>query len=254
MRIREISSRDNPRFKDFLRLLGGQPLKKHRFSLLSGPKQVAEVLNEFRDRCEALVFSRAHSLPVPQVIEGYCLSAELFREVDVYNTKQPILLVRAEPLPEWHHSQSAQGCTLFVPFQDPANVGAVIRSAAAFGVSRVVILKEGAHPFHHKSIKVAGSAVFRLPLLAGPSIQDLGSEPIPIITLSPGGQDITEYDFPPIFGLVPGMEGPGIPSKLEGLPTLSIPMMSGVESLNAALATGIALFVWRSKMIFSIPS
>ena len=255
MVIHDISSRSNPGFKKFAGLLSGQGIRKYGLSFLSGLKQVKEVLREFPDRCEALIFEARHSpsiseqIPeqIPEQLKGYRLAGELFREIDVYGTRQPILLVRAGPFPAWNPGKRPSGCTLFIPFQDPANVGAVIRSAAAFGVAGVVVLKEGAHPFHHKSLKVAGSAVFRIPIFAGPSIRDLGNGPFPLITLSSGGMEIIRFAFPRAFGLVPGLEGPGLPSNLGHLPSLSIPMEGGVESLNAATATAIALYVWRSK-------
>jgi tRNA G18 (ribose-2'-O)-methylase SpoU len=247
MVIHDISSRSNPRFRTFAGLLSGQGVKRYGLSLLSGLKQVREVLREFPDRCDAVVFGPRHSLPIPEGMKGYRLGKELFREIDVYGTGEPVLLVRAGPLLTWNSDNRASGCTLLIPFQDPANVGAVIRSAAAFGVAGVVVLKEAAHPFHHKSLKVAGSAVFRVPLFAGPSLRELPSERFPLITLSSGGMEISRFAFPETFGLVPGLEGPGLPSSLQGLPSLSIPMEGGVESLNAATATAIALYVWRSK-------
>jgi tRNA G18 (ribose-2'-O)-methylase SpoU len=245
MVIHDILSRSNPRFKTFARLLSGQGVKKHGLSFLSGLKQVKEVLREFPDRCDAVVLGPRHSLPIPEGIKSYRLGGELFREIDLYGTEQPILVVRAGPLSAWDSEIWPSGCTLFIPFQDPANVGAVIRSAAAFGVARVVVLKEGAHPFHHKSLKVAGSAVFRVPIFAGPSIRVLGQERYPLITLASGGMEISRFAFPETFGLVPGLEGPGLPSNLQGLPSLSIPMQGGVESLNAATATAIALYAWQ---------
>ena len=247
MAVPHIASRSNPGFKAFARLLSGQGVKKHGLSLLSGLKQVQEVLREFPERCEAVLFSGDHSLPIPEGVKRYRLGRDLFRELDVYGTAQPILVVRAEPLPDWDEEKGPSGCTLLIPFQDPANVGAVIRSAAAFGVSQVVVLKEGAHPYHHKSLKVAGSALFRVPILAGPSITKLGRGAFPIICLSSGGMKIGSYVFPPAFGLVPGLEGPGLPSNLRHLPSLSIAMEPGVESLNAATATAIALYVWKSR-------
>ena len=247
MVIHDISSRSNPRFKTFAGLRSGQGVRKYGLSFLSGLKQVKEVLREFPDRCEALILEARHSLSIPEGMKGYRLGPELFREIDVYGTKQPVLLVRAGPLPAWNAEKYPSGCTLLIPFQDPANVGAVIRSAAAFGVARVVVLKEGAHPFHHKSLKVAGSAVFRVPIFSGPSIRELGKGRYPLITLSSGGMEISRFAFPETFGLVPGLEGPGLPSNLRDLPSLSIPMEGGVESLNAATATAIALYVWKSK-------
>jgi tRNA G18 (ribose-2'-O)-methylase SpoU len=111
----------------------------------------------------------------------------------------------------------------------------------------VVVLKEAAHPFHYKSTRAGGSALFRVPISDGPSIQQLGSAKFPIITLSAEGEDIRKFAFPESFCLLPGLEGPGLPLELRHLKLLSIPMERGVESLNAALATGIALYLWHSK-------
>ena len=159
-----------------------------------------------------------------------------------------MLLVRAGPFPLWRNENLPPGCTLFIPFQDPANVGGVIRSAAAFGVTQVVLLREAAHPFHPRSTRAAGSALFRIPLQKGPSIKDLKESRHSMITLSPEGADITNYEFPDRFGLLPGMEGPGLPQNVQSRTSLSIPMVQGVESLNAAMATGIALYQWRNSL------
>ena len=190
-------------------------------------------------------------MPPLEILPGntrvYRLSADLFREVDVYGTGHPIVLVGIGPFPAWNREDRTPGCTLFVPFQDPVNVGAVIRSAAAFDVSRVVILKEAAHPMHHKAGRVAGTALFRVSLFQGPAILDLADIDFPLITLSPDGQDIGSYPFPPLFGLLPGLEGPGLPASLRDRTSLAIPMAPGVDSLNAASATAVALYVWRSR-------
>ena len=249
-RVKEISSRSNPVFKRFLTLLSGKGIKKAGETLLSGPKQVREVLQEFPDRCEGVILSEQHEVSeewMSRDIPFYRLHAELFREVDVFGTHQPLLLIRFDPLPGWNPEDRPPGCTLFVPFQDPVNVGAVIRSAAAFGVSRMVFLKEAAHPFHYRSARVAGSALLRVPMLAGPAIQELSRSATPIITLSTRGHPIDAFRFPSAFGLLPGLEGPGLPEHCRQWPSLAIPIEPGVESLNAALATGIALYVWKSR-------
>lgn len=250
MRVKEIISRSNPAFKRFLTLLSGHGIKKAGVTLISGPKQVREVLTEFPDRCEGIILRDQQEVPEAGISVGiplYRLNAELFREIDVFGTHQPILLIRCEPLPIWDRKDQTSGCSLFIPFQDPANVGAVIRSAAAFGVSRVILLKEAAHPFHYKSARVAGSALLRVPMLAGPSIYELSRSTTPIITLSTKGHPVDSFRFPSAFGLLPGLEGPGLPETPRQWHALAIPMEPGVESLNAALATGIALYVWKSR-------
>jgi TrmH family RNA methyltransferase len=248
MNVKEINSRHNHDFQTFLRILKGQGAKKHGLAFFSGSKQVREILAEFPERCEGLIFRTKHKMPegiLPRSLQGYSLSAELFREIDAFGTNHPVLIVRVPQFPPWDAGAACQGCTLLIPFQDPSNVGAVIRSAAAFGVTNLVALKEAAHPFHYKSTRAGGSALLRVPILDGPSIQELGSASSRIITLAPEGEDIRNFRFPDSFCLLPGLEGPGLPPNLHHFKSLSIPMERGVESLNAALATGIALYVWR---------
>jgi tRNA G18 (ribose-2'-O)-methylase SpoU len=250
MKDREVTSRQNPTFRRLLKLLTGQGVRRYGEAIVAGPKQTAEILNDFPDRAVAVILRKNEPDSggnVPERVPRFFLSPSLFRELDLYGTERTLLLVRIDPFPQWKPKKRSKGCTLFVPFQDPVNVGAVIRSAAAFGVSQLVLLKECAHPFHHKSMRAAGSALLRLPLCEGPSIKELHKSGMPIITLSPKGQDICRFRFPAAFGLLPGLEGPGLPPNLKGLPALSIPMAPGVESLNAATATAIALYVWQSQ-------
>lgn len=249
LRIKNIHSRSNPFFKTFSRVLSGRGIKKHGLALISGPKQVKEILEDFAPSCMGwLTHDKGVPPPdkAPPDLIWYRMSKELFSQIDVYGTGQPLLLVKVPPLGEWADTNHPAGCTLFVPFQDPANVGAVIRTAAAFGVAQVVLLKEAAHPFHHKSVRVAGSALFRVPLLRGPSLQDLQSVETPLFALSPRGRDVADFQFPPSFGLIPGIEGPGLPEGVFTGKILSIPMEGEVESLNAATATGIVLYLWRA--------
>ncbi len=246
--MKKINSENNATFKLFLKLTKARGIKKNGLALLSGPKQVREVFNDFPDRCAGIIFSDQHVPPAESTSAGipsYCLNTAMFRQVDIYDTGHPILLVRVDPFAGWDEKPGASGCTLCVPFQDPANVGAVIRSAAAFGVPRVVFLKEAAHPFHHKSLRVAGSALFRVPIFEGPSIYDLKPFGLPMVTLSPAARDAKDFAFPASFCLVPGLEGPGLPDHLRDSTCLSIPMEPGVESLNAAMATGIILYLWK---------
>jgi len=170
--------------------------------------------------------------------------------LDTAGTHAPLLMVRTPEMPAWDDAAAwPEGCTLFVPFQDPENVGAVLRSAAAFGVPRVVLLREAAHPFHPKAARAAGTALFQVEMLRGPSIQDLASGHAPIIALDADGPDLNSVPWPDRFGLVPGVEGPGLPGVLRKGPKRRIPMAPGVESLNAAVATAVALYAWRTASV-----
>jgi 16S rRNA (guanine527-N7)-methyltransferase len=243
---RELSSAANPTFKDFRELLNARGIRKQGRAILAGSRPIAEVLGQSPEVAEGWLTDLQGPPPSLPELPWFRLADPLFRELDQAGTHAPLLLVRVPEFDEWSDvAPCPTGCTLFVPFQDPDNVGAVIRSAAGFQVARVVLLRESAHPFHSKSLRAAGSTVFRIQLLKGPSIQDLTVSQVPLIALATDGPEIGTEPFPERFGLVPGLEGPGLPVHLRSGLRRQIPLAPGIESLNAATATAIALYAWR---------
>ncbi len=252
---RMIESADNALFKQLKKLRFGRGIRKHQAALVSGSKITQEILRKFPERCLAWI-SREHQPPgsdLPRNTAWYQLSAPLFQELDEFGTNSPILMVSTPEILPWSPDAGfAPGCTLLVPFQDPENVGTVIRSAVAFGVTRIILLAESAHPFHPKAVRASGGAVFHAELQEGPSLLDLSPND-DIIALSADGADLTSGSFPSAFGLIAGMEGPGLPLHLRKN-AVSIPIASTVESLNAAAAAAIALFVWSRSARRAEPS
>ena len=249
--VRELTSETNPTYKLAHDLLTGRGIRKHGKALLSGSRPIAEVLERFPEQAEAWL-TPSEGPPPPESagdrLAWFRMAPALFQKLDTAGTHAPLLLVHTPPMPAWSDADPwPEGCTLFVPFQDPENVGAVIRSAAAFGVPRVVLLREAAHPFHPKAARAAGPALFQVPLLQGPSIRDLDPRAAPLIALDADGLDLAAEPFPDRFGLVPGVEGPGLPEQLRKGPRRRIPMAPGVESLNAAVAAAVALYAWRQS-------
>jgi 16S rRNA (guanine527-N7)-methyltransferase len=245
-----VTSETNPTFRLCREVLSGSGIRKHGLALLAGRRQVAEVLKWFPDRIEGWVTPWDGPGPTgPQVgLTWIRLTDALFKVLDVAGTHAPLVLVRVPEITPWDpHGPWPEGCTLFVPFQDPENVGAVIRSAAAFRVPRVVLLRESAHPFHPKASRAAGTALFQVPMFQGPSIHDLDPEEWALVALSTEGDEITTAPFPGRFGLVPGLEGPGLPDRLRACTRRRIPIAPGVESLNAAAAVAVALYEWRRR-------
>jgi 16S rRNA (guanine527-N7)-methyltransferase len=157
-----------------------------------------------------------------------------------------MLLIRLPDIRPWTAAEEfPPGLSLLIPFQDPENVGAAIRSAAAFGAAQVILLSECAHPFHPKALRASGGAAMRIRLRQGPALQDL-PEDIPVFAISAEGEDIRQAAFPAAFGLLAGMEGPGLPPAWRRR-ALRVPISPEVESLNAAVAVSVALYEWRNK-------
>ena len=246
--VRIIESENNETFRNLKKLLTSRGIRKQLRALIFGQKQVSETLARHPEKCVAWI-SRADRNPPPdgspRQLMWYQLAPSLYDTLDLFGTSYPIVLVKIDEVPAWSPSEGLpQGCTLFVPFQDPENVGAAIRSAVAFGASAIILLAEAANPYHPKSVRASGGSVFRARLLEGPSIQDL-PEDLPIVPLSMDGKRISDFKFPAKFGLLPGIEGPGLPDRFRKA-AVSIPISRDVESLNAVAATAIALFEWAN--------
>lgn len=248
--LRTIESEQNETFKDLKKLLSGRGIKKQGQALVSGAKQVAEVLTTFPGRCIAWISADPDSPPpdaAPSHLAWYQLPLPLFEVLDVNGTHSPLLLVETPRMGKWQQWDCfATGCSLLIPFQDPENVGAVIRSAVAFGVRRMILLAECANPYHPKAIRASGGAVFHASLYQGPAVSDLPAD-LSIVALSGEGKDIARFHFPEAFGLLPGIEGTGLPGHLRDK-AVAIPTSDAVESLNAATAAGIALYLWSRSV------
>jgi RNA methyltransferase, TrmH family len=251
-----ITSPDNRTFKALCKLTDGRGLKKQGRTIVSGPKLVRELaLDRPGDCCSLIVFDSFQDSGFDSLMEQFSsagklivLKKSLFNELDIFGTNGPLLEMTAPAISEWDCRLTERGCVLAVPFQDPANVGSAVRSAAAFGVRQVVLLKEAANPFHPKSIRASGGAVFRLSFSRGPSLAEVVQQPDAasrIVALDMQGASILTFSFPEAFLLLPGMEGQGLPEDLRRH-AVAIPMTGAVESLNAATAVSIALFCWRA--------
>lgn len=247
--IRRIASADNAQFKRLKRLVSARGARKDTSVLVAGGKTIRDLVAARGEMCEAWIGTEDLPGPpegLPPAAAWYQLASGLFRALDVFGTGAPLLLVRAPVIAAWRPGDGlSDGCTLLVPFQDPENVGAVIRSAAAFDVSAVVLLSECGYPFHPRAVRASGGAVFQVTLYAGPSIHDIPPG-LPLVALSGEGVDLAAFRFPGRFALLPGLEGPGVPAALRGA-ALSIPISPRVESLNAATATAIALYEWARR-------
>lgn len=247
--VRILESEKNALFREMRSLLSARGIRKHRKAFVFGSRPVREVISLLPSRCIAWVTRGGETPPpgsAPPEMAWYQLAPPLWEELDLFGTGHPLLLIEVGDIPQWDPTAPLPpGCSLLVPFQDPENVGAVVRSAVAFGVSQIILLAESANPYHPKSVRASGGVVLQARFLIGPSVRELPSD-LPIMALSATGQNIDGVEFPARFLLLPGMEGPGLPKEWESS-SLAIPMEGAVESLNAASAAAIALYVWSQK-------
>ncbi|MBI2441636.1 MAG: 16S rRNA (guanine(527)-N(7))-methyltransferase RsmG, partial [Lentisphaerae bacterium] len=218
-----------------------------------GPKIVGEALQQQRDSVTAWI--APPDLPPPPAelkhARRVLLTKELFRKVNLFGAPGPLIALRLKDLPAFEpQAPWPAGCTLFIPFGDPDNVGAAIRAAAGLGAARVVLLQEAACPFLPKAVRASAGAIWKISLESGPGLSELaGIRASTLFALDlPGkeGESLNNVKPPESYGLVAGMEGQGLPEALrKNWRRVYIPLAKGVESLNAAAAVAITLWAWR---------
>lgn len=133
---------------------------------------------------------------------------------------------------------------------DPHNLGAVLRSAGAFGVDGVIIPERRSAGVNTTAWKVSAGAAARVPVARATNVvralEECKRAGFFVVGLD-GGGDVSLRGLPlatePLV-VVTGAEGAGLSRLVRETcdQIVSIPISSAVESLNAAVATGIALY------------
>lgn len=143
---------------------------------------------------------------------------------------------------------------------NPGNLGAIIRTADAFGGSGVILIGDTTDPYHPTAIQASRGAVFSVPVVRIQAIGELldwcRARDINCITASDSAQTLlwqAELRTPLVFVL--GSEGKGLPQGLVSASDLSvtIPMQGEIDSLNLAVAASVLLYeVRRREMIAEV--
>lgn len=137
--------------------------------------------------------------------------------------------------------------------QNPTNVGATMRSAAALGMDAVLLTEDCSDPLYRRAARVSMGTVFQIPwtYLAGAGehyvsrLQQMGFTTV-AMALS---DSALRLDDPKLkkaqkLAVILGSEGYGLPAKtvLKCDYTVKIPMHYGVDSLNVAAASAVAFW------------
>ena len=132
--------------------------------------------------------------------------------------------------------------------QDPGNLGALVRSALAFGAGGL-LAAGGADPWNEKAVRASAGAIHRLPVVRLP-----GPDPVPglleadgrraVLAETRGGRDPVEVDWSGRLALLLGPETGEVPPAVrEAAEAVTIPLAPGVESLSVPVAGSILLHV-----------
>jgi TrmH family RNA methyltransferase len=169
------------------------------------------------------------------------------RKISDLETPTGLVAVAPQPLGDPLAILRGRLSLALADLNDPGNVGTLLRSAEAFGASGVILGRLGVDPYHPKVVRGAMGAIFRLPLAVataeefGRAVAAVGAQPIGLAT---SGPDLASVQLGTTTVLVVGHERRGLGSwEPSGMALGSIPMQGASESLNAAIAGSIGLYV-----------
>jgi TrmH family RNA methyltransferase len=243
-----IRSRDNARVKRWAKLArDGRLRRAERRAIIEGPHLLAAALDA-RVTPVALLATEAAladdeiaALARRSRLEPVVLSAAAFGALA--DARTPPGIAAEIALPEL----ARDGPTVFLEgVQDAGNVGAIIRSAAAFGVGEIVLDRHCADPWSPKVLRAGQGGHFALGIR---QVEDLAAVLASyggrlICTVARGGRPLREVDLGGRLGWAFGGEGAGLSSATVAGASekVTIPMAAGAESLNVAVTAAICLY------------
>lgn len=217
-----------------------------RSVLVSAPRveQVAALLATHPAAPQAAIY--VGSSPVLAAVTGFTVHRGVLAAVD-------------RPPPATVAAVVAAGPRLLVleGLNNPTNVGAVFRSAAALGIDGVLLDPTCYDPLYRRAVRVSMGAVLAVPWARCPDwpadLTRLVETGLTLVALTPreGAPDLETVlaGAPPPLAMLLGAEGPGLSaaalttvSQAGGRPA-RIPQLAGVDSLNAAAAAAIACYL-----------
>jgi len=249
-----VTSRNNPRLAEAAALISSsRDRRKAGRCVLEGehligvyldragiPESLIVVEERLTDpRIRALVAR----VPEREVI---AVPAALFGEVSTLPPAVGVLAVVTTPAPSLPAPASLH--LLLEDVQDPGNVGAMLRTAAAAGVEQVLLSKHCAFAWAPKVLRAGQGAHFLTTIVEDVDLvawaRMFRRSGRVLATVANGGADLYATGFPARVAIVIGNEGAGLSAALrnEADALISIPMPGGAESLNAAAAAAVVLF------------
>lgn len=191
----------------------------------------------------------------------YVANSELLRQLPGYNLLRGALAamhrVKRLELADFLATMPAEHPRIAVleSVVNPANIGAIFRSAAALGIDGVIVTSDSADPFYRRSSRVAMGTVFQVPWTyvdaktwqhAGIDLlHQAGYQTAAMAlrhnTISIDDPKLTAVDR---LAIIMGSEGPGLKETTieQSDFTIKIPMAPGVDSLNVAAASALAFW------------
>jgi TrmH family RNA methyltransferase len=234
-----ITSVDNPRVKEVLRLRKARERRRSGLFVAEGRREVER--------------AAAAGLRIVETFVSPALGGWRGEATEVSDRVLARMAYRTEPegvlaVVEAPERELPGGGTLYlvaVGLEKPGNLGAVARSAEAAGADALVVADARADPWNPNAIRASTGAVFTLPVVEA-TLEEVRSLDAQLVAAVPGARTRhTDADLAAPSAIAVGAEDSGLDERWRRAAdvTVSIPVLGrGTDSLNASVAAAILLF------------
>jgi tRNA G18 (ribose-2'-O)-methylase SpoU len=269
MAVERIERADDPRVGAFRGLRDGELVRSRGLFVAEGRFVVRRVVEDGRYRVQSMLVNDAALRDLESTIAArgahvpiFVCDAQALAGIAGYDVHRGCLaLVHRRPdMPADDLMASAQTLVVLEAVSNADNVGGVFRNAAAFGAGGVLLSPTCCDPLYRKAIRTSMGAALRVPFArAGadewPSVlARVRAAGFTLVALTPREPSETLDAFAarpraPRIALIVGTEGAGLTPAVEEAADnrVRIPIAAAVDSLNVAVAAGIALYELRAR-------
>ena len=251
--MKSIRSRDNPQIKALIKLAGSSRERRRTGTTILEGEHLVRAYQESGGTAELILASET-ALARPEVRDFFenapaksrlALSDALLARVSELVSSAGVAAVIRTPSPG-PMPRSISSCLLLENIQDPGNLGAVLRTASAAGITHIFLSKESVFAWSPKVIRAGMGAHFFLSILEGVDLGEIAqSFRGSVVAMEPrAGGPLYDLDLKGPVAWVFGNEGAGLSGRAGRFAThrARIPMPGQAESLNVAAAVAICLF------------
>jgi tRNA G18 (ribose-2'-O)-methylase SpoU len=259
--VEPIDDPGDSRLDDYRSVPDAELIERRGIFVAEGRLVVGRLLVGCRLQTRSVMLTDAARVALQDVLDArpdvpvYLVPPSFTQAITGFNIHRGCLAIGERPA-ACHWRTLARGARRMVILERVANadnVGAVFRNAAAFGVDAVLLERSSTDPLYRKAIRTSMGAALSIPFAridAWPeALRVLREDGALLVGLTPGEHAPTLADTIASFGdrrvaFVVGHEGEGLTREAtQACDVLArIPMATGVDSLNVATATAIALY------------
>jgi len=252
--MKKIIRRTDPHIKRIRKIRDG---KLKEYMMCEGTRLVEELVHS-NIRIEALFCSEEKLKTLEKILDNTksgptmtLLAPDVMEYVSDLDTPPGVIAIVKRPT--YHQEEAPQGgpplILILHQVQLPQNVGALVRTAEASGVTEVWTTEKTCDPYSPKALRGSAGSAFRMKIRTGLNVSNLLksllSKGIQVAAATQNGRTpYYEYDWNRGVALVIGSEGSGFKKdELEYFnDTICVPMLGKTESLNVGIASAVCLF------------